>query len=88
MPDLRRSHRILHTAIPYLRGCHWHNACGECQGYQGHGDCHEGEQRLREKTVPNVVGQQDGDAQNAITAAGLTVGTVTYEYYDDVRRAR
>lgn len=40
------------------------------------------------KTVPNVVGQQDGDAQNAITAAGLTVGTVTYEYYDDVPKGQ
>lgn len=40
------------------------------------------------KTVPNVVGQQDGDAQNAITAAGLTVGTVTYEYYDDIPKGQ
>lgn len=40
------------------------------------------------KTVPNVVGQQDGDAQKAITAAGLTVGTVTYEYYDDVPKGQ
>ena len=40
------------------------------------------------KTLPNVVGQQDGDAQNAITAAGLTVGTVTYEYYDDVPKGQ
>ena len=40
------------------------------------------------KTVPNVVGQQDGDAQNAITAAGLTEGTVTYEYYDDVPKGQ
>lgn len=40
------------------------------------------------KTVPNVVGQQDGDAQNAITAAGLTVGTVTYEYYDGVPKGQ
>ena len=40
------------------------------------------------KTVPNVVGEQDGDAQNAITAAGLTVGTVTYEYYDDVPKGQ
>ena len=40
------------------------------------------------KTVPNVVGQQDGDAQNAITAAGLKVGTVTYEYYDDVPKGQ
>lgn len=40
------------------------------------------------KMVPNVVGQQDGDAQNAITAAGLTVGTVTYEYYDDVPKGQ
>lgn len=40
------------------------------------------------KTVPNVVGQQDGDAQYAITAAGLKVGTVTYEYYDDVPKGQ
>ena len=40
------------------------------------------------KTVPNVVGQQDGDAQNAITGAGLTVGTVTYDYYDDVPKGQ
>ena len=34
----------------------------------------------QKKTVPNVVGQADADAQNAIKAAGLTVGTVTYEF--------
>ena len=28
----------------------------------------------QKKTVPNVVGQADADAQNAIKAAGLTVG--------------
>lgn len=36
------------------------------------------------KTVPNVVGQKDADAQNAIKSAGLSVGTVTYEYSDSV----
>ena len=36
------------------------------------------------KTVPNVVGQKDVDAQNAIKSAGLSVGTVTYEYSDSV----
>ena len=32
------------------------------------------------KTVPNVIGQADADAQNAILAAGLNVGTVTTAY--------
>ena len=36
------------------------------------------------KTVPTVVGQKDADAQNAIKSAGLSVGTVTYEYSDSV----
>ena len=36
------------------------------------------------KTVPNVVGQKDADVQNAIKSAGLSVGTVTYEYSDSV----
>lgn len=36
------------------------------------------------KTVPNVVGQKDADAQNTIKSAGLSVGTVTYEYSDSV----
>lgn len=36
------------------------------------------------KTVPNVIGQADGDAQNAIAAAGLNVGTVTYDWNDSV----
>ena len=36
------------------------------------------------KTVPNVVGQKDADALNAIKSAGLSVGTVTYEYSDSV----
>ena len=36
------------------------------------------------KTVPNVVGQKDADAQNAIKSAGLSVGTVTYEYSNSV----
>jgi len=36
------------------------------------------------KTVPNVIGQADADAQNAIIAAGLSVGTVTYDYHDSV----
>ena len=36
------------------------------------------------KTVPNVVGQKDADAQNAINSAGLSVGTVTYDYSDTV----
>lgn len=36
------------------------------------------------KTVPNVIGYADADAQNAIIAAGLNVGTVTYDYHDSV----
>ena len=36
------------------------------------------------KTVPNVVGKADADAQNAIVSAGLQVGTVTYDYSDSV----
>lgn len=36
------------------------------------------------KTVPNVVGQADADAQNEIKNAGLTIGTVTYDYSDSV----
>lgn len=35
------------------------------------------------KTVPNVVGKKDQDAQNALTSAGLTV-TVTYKYDNNV----
>lgn len=37
---------------------------------------------VEKKAVPNVIGQLDEDAQNAIKNAGLTVGTVTYEYDD------
>ena len=40
------------------------------------------------KTVPNVVGQQDEDAQNAIKSAGLNVGTVTYDYNDSVPKGQ
>lgn len=36
------------------------------------------------KTVPNLIGMMDADAQNAILAEGLTVGSVGYEYNDDV----
>lgn len=36
------------------------------------------------KTVPNVIGWADADAQNAIVGAGLSVGTVTYDYHDSV----
>lgn len=36
------------------------------------------------KTVPNVVGKKDADAQQAIKDAGLTVGKATYEYNDSV----
>ena len=36
------------------------------------------------KTVPNVVGKADADAQKAIKDAGLTVGTVTYQHDDSV----
>ena len=35
-------------------------------------------------SVPSVVGLSDADAQNAIKAASLTVGTVTYDYNDNV----
>lgn len=35
-------------------------------------------------TVPNVIGQADADAQNAISAAGLSVGTVSYDYDENV----
>lgn len=40
------------------------------------------------KTVPNVVGQADADAQNAITSAGLTVGTVSYQHDDSVPKGK
>lgn len=36
------------------------------------------------KTVPNVLGYADADAQKAIVEAGLNVGTVTYDYHDSV----
>ena len=36
------------------------------------------------KTVPNVIGKADADAQSAIAAAGLSVGTVSYDYNDNV----
>lgn len=36
------------------------------------------------KTVPNVIGKADADAQNAIVSAGLSVGTVSYDYNDSV----
>lgn len=36
------------------------------------------------KTVPNLLGMMDADAQNAILAEGLVVGSVGYEYNDDV----
>lgn len=39
------------------------------------------------KTVPNVIGKNDQDAQNAITSAGLTV-TVTYDYNDSVEEGK
>lgn len=39
------------------------------------------------KTVPNVIGKNDQDAQNEITAAGLTV-TVTYDYNDSVEEGK
>lgn len=42
----------------------------------------------QKKTVPNVVGQADADAQNAIKAAGLTVGTVTYEFDESVPKGQ
>ena len=38
------------------------------------------------KTVPNVVGEKDGSAQNAIKSAGLKVGKVTYQYDDDTSK--
>ncbi|MHC4625191.1 MAG: PASTA domain-containing protein, partial [Planctomycetota bacterium] len=37
-------------------------------------------------TVPDVVGQSETDANSAITAVGLTVGSVTYEYNDTVAK--
>lgn len=40
------------------------------------------------KTVPNVVGQEDAAAQNAITSAGLTVSGVTYDYHDSVPKGQ
>ena len=36
------------------------------------------------KTVPNLIGMMDADAQSAILAEGLVVGSVGYEYNDDV----
>ncbi|MEY8409815.1 PASTA domain-containing protein [Lachnospiraceae bacterium 62-26] len=38
----------------------------------------------RMTSVPSVVGMADADAQNAIKAASLEVGTVTYDYDDGV----
>ncbi|MEZ3486107.1 MAG: Stk1 family PASTA domain-containing Ser/Thr kinase [Lachnospiraceae bacterium] len=38
----------------------------------------------RMTSVPGVVGMADADAQNAIKAASLEVGTVTYDYNDSV----
>ncbi|MHC4575284.1 MAG: PASTA domain-containing protein [Planctomycetota bacterium] len=35
-------------------------------------------------TVPGVVGWSEADANAAIIAAGLTIGTVAYEYNDTV----
>jgi len=35
-------------------------------------------------TVPDVVGKMESAAESTITSAGLTVGTKTYEYNDDV----
>lgn len=35
-------------------------------------------------TVPNVIGQADADAQDAIKTAGLSVGTVSYDYDENV----
>lgn len=39
-------------------------------------------------SVPNVVGQNDADAQAAIKKAGLSVGTVTYDYDNDVAEGK
>jgi beta-lactam-binding protein with PASTA domain len=39
---------------------------------------------LGQATVPYVEGMTEGDANSAIAAAGLTVGTVTYEHSDTV----
>lgn len=40
------------------------------------------------KTVPNVVGKKDADAQSAIKDAGLAVGKVTYQYDDNTEKGR
>ena len=35
-------------------------------------------------TVPDIVGQSEADANTAISAAGLIIGTATYAYSDTV----
>lgn len=40
------------------------------------------------KAVPDVLGKNDADAQAAIQSAGLSVGTVTYEYDNDVAEGK
>lgn len=38
--------------------------------------------------VPDVVGMEDNSAQSKIKSAGLKVGTVTYEYDEDVKEGK
>lgn len=40
------------------------------------------------KTIPDVVGKKDADAQAEIKSAGLKVGKVTYDYDNDVEEGR
>lgn len=40
------------------------------------------------KTVPNLVGKEDSEAQSMIKNAGLSVGKVTYDYNDDVAKGQ
>lgn len=40
------------------------------------------------KTIPDVVGKKDADAQAAIKSAGLQVGKVTYDYDNDVEEGK
>lgn len=40
------------------------------------------------KTIPDVVGKKDADAQAEIKSAGLKIGKVTYDYDNDVEEGR
>ena len=40
------------------------------------------------KTVPNLLGKEDSEAQSMIKSAGLSVGKVTYDYNDSVPKGQ